>query len=735
MPAPVYPNAQQALHHPVKQAAAVADRETSTPEQPSAKKEAPTHIFPHTNNAAEQAPAPASEPVPEADAPPLHRARAYYARAARAFLQRNYLSALALSEDARAALSPLPSSNTATGSSDRARLTERLAVLRLTLYATSYASRSDILASVSTALSHAELVQARLSLSPREFAAALWMDTLEAFSPTSFTPDQQLAYKVQPAKVEASLDPTPKTLSAALALPPGVLAAAILAALRLDEPGTGAGAGTSQPSLPPVGGAEGSRAARAICEWFLAAHASASATAAGQAQAQVQAYKRVVELYAVHVLGARSAEWEYAREFAGYSALEPREREVSLRIQKVLQRATWLPRLCFVRLTMLQMKLRVAPTFCEETNLLLLFLLFSQSLLAQIDAAQAHIESAPERARQAALIAQRTYETERARRAAAEKEARNAAGGSGGGMMRGVADFLRGSGGPEEASKNASLKEKEAGQRSPPQSRPSRGGSASQRTSSSPSPAQDGAPRSSSRSSTGRSERSRKGRSGTDSSAYSDASASGSGEGSSTTAKTSRSSKERPGLGTQRSSSSGASAGAAEEVKEGSYASLRGSVSNYLDAHPLDKKNSVGSSSTASTTGVSASASATKEKDQPRALSTRPQASALGLLSYARDALFKSYTGRWLSSTMLVLLLFLSLKRRGALGSPSSSSSVLPFQNGQGAAATRARARLNAHQRPGAVNGGAIRWAWTLWRNGVGKVWDTVRMGTQVTYL
>ncbi|PWN52241.1 hypothetical protein IE53DRAFT_409595 [Violaceomyces palustris] len=312
-------------------------------------------------------------------------ARSQFTSAARAFLQKDHLHALVQTQNALHSL--LANKPTAIGRLDHIgdsildiseqserdnhhdpdllKLCEKLSILRLTVSTSVYTHPSThraVLDRITTppspsSLHHdANLEQTFSSLAklltkpPKELIAQLWSEALQLFSAPSASIPQAQSH---------SLDPTPETLLMALELPPSVVSASIMAALRLDE--------------SPQSSGQGTLAARQICEWFLASFSAAPpqplpTTISDQKAA---AYQRVVELYALHLLGSRLGEWEYAREFVGYSSLADADKA---------------------------------------------------ELLSRLDSAESHISSRPQRELEAAKAASKAYEEEKSRRAAVEKE-------------------------------------------------------------------------------------------------------------------------------------------------------------------------------------------------------------------------------------------------------------------------------------------------------------------------
>lgn len=294
-------------------------------------------------------------------------AKAHYGKAARAFLARDLQTALVQSQHAVDLLSSsnqLGSSLTASAflhdtELDLSKLIEKVAILRLTVFTQVYTDK-QVSATVHDKLAQAnELSSAEpatldrilllLSKQPQSLISHLWFEALRLCTQTSGEADAP------------SLDPTPETIHLAIELPASVVSAAVLAALRLD-------------ALEPAS-RTGTNAARLIAEWYLAAFSSAFGAVAPTPKAAA-AYEKIVGLYSLHVLASRLGEWEYAREFVGYSSL------------------------------------------AESVKF---------DLLEQINEAQAHLASQPEREREAIATAQKAYAQEKAKRAAEEKQAKEAA--------------------------------------------------------------------------------------------------------------------------------------------------------------------------------------------------------------------------------------------------------------------------------------------------------------------
>lgn len=285
-------------------------------------------------------------------------AKVHYGKAARAFLQKDYLTALIHSQKSvniLATNSDLGSSLSASSSwpehhADLDRLIEKVAILRLTVLTHVYTDakiKQEMLDHMSkTTESGVDNISLLLSKQPTSLISHLWFEVLRLCSQTTGESDAP------------ALDPTSETIHLAVELPASVISSAVLAALRLD-------------SLDRTA-KKGSQAARQIAEWYLASYSSIF-HARPPTEKALAAYEKIVNLYALHVLATRLGEWEYAREFVGYASLPESSRF---------------------------------------------------GLLEQINDAQAHLLSRPEREQEAAAAAQQAYQAEKVKRAAEEKAAK-----------------------------------------------------------------------------------------------------------------------------------------------------------------------------------------------------------------------------------------------------------------------------------------------------------------------
>ncbi|PWN46319.1 hypothetical protein IE81DRAFT_319215 [Ceraceosorus guamensis] len=304
-------------------------------------------------------------------------AQALYSRAARAFLQRSHASALLTSQ---AALDLLNEGTESPRDAELTQVLERLLILRLTIFATLYEPRNPSGAPILEALKRqssqaSQQLQHRLGLPVEDFLLELWKEPLKAYHPDLISHWSELD----------SLDPSPSTLRSPLDLPGGLVAAAIMSALRVDgahtdsEPSANFNRVVSRKEMASTNAASlsGLKAARSICEWVLAAHSAPllgheqSAMSVKALQARQEQYDRVLELYTLHVLGARAGEWDYAEQLISLSGGGDSQSK--------------------------------------------------EALLHRLYAAKDHIASRPERRRIASEAATRAYEAEKARRASESK--------------------------------------------------------------------------------------------------------------------------------------------------------------------------------------------------------------------------------------------------------------------------------------------------------------------------
>lgn len=233
-------------------------------------------------------------------------AKLHYGKAARAFLQKDHLTALIESQQAVKILSTandLGRSLTASASwpehnNDLDKLIEKVAILRLTVLTHVYTdvnAKQEMLDQLSKSQDvGVDQLKLLLCKQPTSMINHLWFEVLRLCSQTSGEFDAP------------TLDPTPETIDLAVQLPSAVISSAVLAALRLDSLDRSA--------------KTGSLAARQIAEWYLASYSSVFHVRPPTEKA-LAAYEKIVGLYALHVLATRLGEWEYAREFVGYASL------------------------------------------------------------------------------------------------------------------------------------------------------------------------------------------------------------------------------------------------------------------------------------------------------------------------------------------------------------------------------------------------------------------------------
>lgn len=138
-----------------------------------------------------------------------------------------------------------------------------------------------------------------------------------------------------------SLEPNKFTGPLILELDQGVLTSCCLAALRLDQDSSTLSSDElSKDNLSSKvvseremrkGEGEGLKASKLLSEWFFSSY---SAIELKDLESEKRdnlktSYSKLMEIYALHILGVRSGEWEYASEMVGYSQLESAEMEVS----------------------------------------------------------------------------------------------------------------------------------------------------------------------------------------------------------------------------------------------------------------------------------------------------------------------------------------------------------------------------------------------------------------------
>ncbi|KAE8221119.1 hypothetical protein CF319_g5463 [Tilletia indica] len=271
---------------------------------------------------------------------------ALHAEATRAFLQRNYASAITQSAAALSlALSSSPSGST------EEQHTAKLLILRITALSTLYTAhaadskvrKEQTVANISSSPSSSddrlklELADPRqmLDMDTTAFLAHLWSDTLLVCNP-------KMAAK---GALQAALQPASEDmLLLALAVPANVLVTLIFACLKLDDDSEGVSSSkksaleskttlsastpsltNGKPSTAQLGNQHGPQAglfaARSISEWFLAAYTSADKSSTKPTTAD-ETYSRIIPLYCLHLVALRSNEWEYAAETIGYSVLD-----------------------------------------------------------------------------------------------------------------------------------------------------------------------------------------------------------------------------------------------------------------------------------------------------------------------------------------------------------------------------------------------------------------------------
>jgi hypothetical protein len=325
----------------------------------------------------------------------ISQAKTFYNQAARNFLHRRHVEAILNAEKAFIAFR-------AEGVQDHS-LAERLVILRLTLLATIYQPKKveqkvDMFSQLkatgkatSQDLAAITSLEALLSLPTLLFLTRLWVDVLRFY--VEALPRLPTVQSRIPPTLTSSLSAQPDTLLSALQPPAGVVAAAIMGALRINDEGKESlsslkgkkEAKTSRPKTEADMG-EGLQAAKAMCEWVMSAHSKMAGTYASFNASELdhlyQQHTRVLQLYTLHILGTRLEQWELAHQVAR-CAVEIREDEQELQDR--------------------------------------------QSLLDQLSAAQAHISTRGERRRIASEKARQRYEEEKAKRAASAQQQANTA--------------------------------------------------------------------------------------------------------------------------------------------------------------------------------------------------------------------------------------------------------------------------------------------------------------------
>lgn len=327
------------------------------------------------------------------------QAKSLYNQAARNFLHRRHVEAILTAEKALLAFQ--------TEALQDRNLAERLIILRLTLLATIYRPSkveqkvelfSQLKASGKLSVQDKAAIltlENLLALPTLLFLTRLWVDVLRFY--VEVLPRLSSIQARAPLGSTTSLSPEPDTLPAALQPPAGVVAAAIMGALRIDDEeskdnkvgeGSQSVKGKKEAkSIQPKTEADmgkGLQAAKMMSEWVMSAHSKMMGGYNSLNSIEVdylyQQHSRVLQLYTLHILGTRLGQWELANQVAR-CAVEIREDEQELQDR--------------------------------------------QSLLDQLASAQAHISSRGERRRIASEKARQRYEVEKAKRAAsAEQQAK-----------------------------------------------------------------------------------------------------------------------------------------------------------------------------------------------------------------------------------------------------------------------------------------------------------------------
>lgn len=251
---------------------------------------------------------------------PLPLARSEYSAAAHAFIQRNPIKSLKDVEEARRLLFHVISFDDAVRKSEAwVTLREKVVILWITLLVSLWKKEHG-------ALSYDELPSSTRELLEQSTKADAFLPKLACEALVNWAPsaaDVQALRSAKPAvEVTASPEGAIKRQCYA-ALPASVAASLVMAAISVEEAASSAGSSTDpSPSAVPL--------TRSLAETLLSAYTNALDADAKNASA-LAAYARVCELYAVHILGVRCGQWDYADQVVRLSLLGDEARAVSVR--------------------------------------------------------------------------------------------------------------------------------------------------------------------------------------------------------------------------------------------------------------------------------------------------------------------------------------------------------------------------------------------------------------------
>lgn len=244
--------------------------------------------------------------------------RSSYAASVKAFLQRDYVACILDSQRSVALLS----AHKPITDAGMQQVLERVLLLRLTAFTTVYGdspARERVLSALRAGDSQEEALAAAnlLAKPPAALGATLWSECK-----TFYVDTDSEAYVSDTVSLRAGEDVTLDVLQ----VPGNVLSAAVLMALRTDEiaraSGTKKFAKAAEKAIP---------LSRQLCELFFDALLE---PASRKVEVAPQTYERMLTLYTVQVLGTLQHEWNYARDFTGYSSLTESRKNVGCLLQR-----------------------------------------------------------------------------------------------------------------------------------------------------------------------------------------------------------------------------------------------------------------------------------------------------------------------------------------------------------------------------------------------------------------